>query len=279
MPHPSDPSVRSQAGAGARPAPGALPPSEAEVVALRRYPVKGLSAETLSSTRLAAGEAIPFDRAYAIENGAGRFDARQPRFLPKINFLMLMRHERLAALETTFEEAGHVLTIFREGRQVAKGALSTWLGRQMIEQFLASYMEHELKGPPRIVFAEGWAFANIPQKALHLVNLATVRDLSKIMETDLDPRRFRANVYFDGVEPWAELNWIGRTLRLGTALLEIFEPTNRCDAVNVNPATAQRDAAIPPTLKRRFGHVDLGVYARVIAAGDVKPGDSLTLFT
>jgi uncharacterized protein len=248
------------------------------VVSLHRYPVKGLSAEQLPSVALTAGEAVAFDRAYAIENGAGRFDATNPKFLPKVNFLMLMRHERLAALETAFDDASHTLTIRRDGRQVAKGALNTWLGRQLVEQFFAAYMKSELKGPPRIVSADGFHFGNIPQKALHLVNLATVRDLARIVDMPLDPLRFRANVYFDGLPPWEELKWVGRALQLGAARLDVFEPTNRCDAVNVNPQTAQRDAAIPPALKRSFGHVDLGVYAQVSQGGEVRPGDSLTIY-
>ncbi|MEE8099166.1 MAG: MOSC N-terminal beta barrel domain-containing protein, partial [Hyphomicrobium sp.] len=39
-----------------------------------RYPVKGLSPEPLERVELKAGETVPFDRAYAIENGPGRFD-------------------------------------------------------------------------------------------------------------------------------------------------------------------------------------------------------------
>ena len=44
------------------------------VSALYRYPVKGLSPEPLARASLIAGDALPFDRAYAIENGSGRFD-------------------------------------------------------------------------------------------------------------------------------------------------------------------------------------------------------------
>ena len=66
------------------------------VISLYRYPVKGLSPQALPVLRLKTGETVPFDRAYAIENGPGRFDPDNPRYLPKINFLMLMRNERLA---------------------------------------------------------------------------------------------------------------------------------------------------------------------------------------
>ena len=71
------------------------------VTALYRYPVKGMTPAPLDRVRLEPGATMPFDRAYAIENGAGRFDPDNPRHLPKINFVMLMRNERLASLGTS----------------------------------------------------------------------------------------------------------------------------------------------------------------------------------
>src|SRR5262245_1613759 len=99
------------------------------LTAIYRYPVKGLTPERLQRTSLVAGETLAFDRAYAIENGPGRFDPDNPRHLPKINFLMLMRNERLATLRAVFEDATETLTIFRDGKQVARGQLGTRLGR------------------------------------------------------------------------------------------------------------------------------------------------------
>jgi uncharacterized protein YcbX len=248
-----------------------------QVVSLYRYPVKGLSPQALPVLRLRAGETVPFDRAYAIENGRGRFDPDNPRYLPKINFLMLMRDERLAALQTEFDEVTETLTILRDGKQVARGQLSTKLGRQMLEQFFAAFMKDELKGPPRIVSAPGHSFSDVAAKCLHFVNLATVRDLERTVDAELNPLRFRANVYFDGAQPWEERTWLGRVLQAGPVRLKIFKETARCDATNVNPATAQRDAAIPPTLQRTYGNANLGIYAQVLNDGEIRPGDSLTL--
>jgi uncharacterized protein YcbX len=248
-----------------------------QVVSLYRYPVKGLSPQALPVLKLKPGETVPFDRAYAIENGPARFDPDQPRYLPKINFLMLMRNERLAALETQFDEATETLTILRDGKQVARGQLTTKLGRQMLEQFFAAYMKEELKGPPRIVCAPGHSFSDRADKCLHLVNLATVRDLERTVGVPLDPVRFRANLYFEGGEPWEERKWMGRVLQAGSAALKVFAGTSRCDATNVNPATAQRDTAIPPTLQRTYGNTNLGFYVKVITGGEIRPGDTLTL--
>ncbi len=248
-----------------------------QIVSLFRYPVKGLSPEPLPVLRLKAGETVPFDRAYAIENGPGRFDPDNPRYLPKVNFLMLMRNERLAALQTVFDEASETLTILRDGKQVARGQLTTKLGRQMLEQFFAAYMKDELKGPPRIVSAPGHSFSDVAAKCLHLVNLATLKDLERTVGVPLDPLRFRANVYFEGGEPWQERRWDGRVLQVGSTPMKVFAETVRCDATNVNPATAQRDTAIPPTLQRTYGHGCVGVYAKVIGDGEIRPGDALAV--
>src|SRR5262245_63790375 len=110
-----------------------------QVVSLYRYPVKGLSPQALPALHLTPGETLPFDRAYAIENGPGRFDPDNPRHLPKITFLMLMRDERLATLRSVFEDATETLTILRDGKQVARGRLTDRIGRQLIEQFIAGY--------------------------------------------------------------------------------------------------------------------------------------------
>ena len=85
------------------------------LASLYRYPVKGLTPEPLQRALAAAGQTLAFDRAWAIENGVGRFDPAAPRHLPKINFLMPTRDERLATMRTQFDDATETLTILRAG--------------------------------------------------------------------------------------------------------------------------------------------------------------------
>jgi hypothetical protein len=252
-------------------------PAKIKVVSLYRYPVKGLSPQRLDRAALEPGRTISWDRAFAIENGPGRFDPEQPKYLPKINFLMLMRNERLAALTTHFDEDTQTLIISRDGKQVAQGALNTKLGRQLIEQFMASYMSGELRGRPRIVSAPGHSFSDVAAKCLHLVNLATIRDFERATGRAIDPLRFRANVYFDGADPWAEKKWEKRTIALGGARLKVFAETTRCEATNVDPATGARNMMIPPTLQRTIGDMCLGVYAEVVGGGEIRPGDPMSI--
>ena len=247
-----------------------------QVASLYRYPVKGLSPEALQSVELRSGATLPFDRAYAIENGAGRFDPNAPRHLPKITFLMLMRDERLATLRSAFDDATETLTISRDGKQVARGQLTTPLGRQLVEQFLGAYMKTELRGAPKIVSALGHSFSDMAAKCVHIVNLATVREVERAVGRSIDPLRFRANLYLEGLEPWSEFTWLNREIGIGPAKLAVFARTQRCEATNVDPATGARDMAIPAHLMRTWGHQDLGIYAKVMSGGEIAIGAPVT---
>lgn len=248
----------------------------ARITALYRYPVKGLSAQSLERADLKAHESITFDRQWAIENGPGRFDPAEPKHLPKVAFVMLMRDERLAALETVFEEESATLTLNRNGRQVARGNLNTRIGCQMIEQFIAAYMKGTLRGPPRILTAAGHCFSDVATKCLHIVNLASLRELERVSGATINPLRFRPNVIIDGIEPWAELGWMGQKVEAGTATLEAFDRTKRCAATNVEPGTGERNMAIPAILERTWGHANFGIYAKVASEGSIAVGDVLS---
>lgn len=246
---------------------------------LYRYPVKGLSAQELDHVQLDTGETLPYDRAWAIENGPSRFDPIAPVHLAKIAFLMLMRDEKLATLQTEFEEATAVLSVFRGGKLVTRGDLSSRTGRSIIEQFLAAYMKDSLRGPPKILNAAGHSFTDTATKYIHIINLATIAELERAAGRPIDPLRFRPNIIVDGAEPWAEFSWLGKELRVGTGgvRLQVAKRTERCAATNVDPKTGARDSDIPALLQRQWGHTDFGVYARVSERGRLAVGNAVSL--
>ncbi len=249
----------------------------ASVSALYRYPVKGLTGEALASVHLREGETLPFDRAYAIENGPGPFIPEAPAHLPKIHFVMLMRNEQLAALKTKFEDDTHRLTIVHNGTEAACGELGTALGRETIEAFISGYMTASLRGPPRVVVSPGHSFSDVAAKCLHIINLESVRALETAMGSKIDPLRFRPNIVLSGWPAWSELGLVDRNLKAGGATLNVFKRTERCAATNVDPETGARDLKIPSFLSRNLGHTDFGVYARVIESGDLRTSDRVAI--
>jgi uncharacterized protein YcbX len=245
------------------------------VAALYRYPVKGLSPEPLANVALTPGETMPFDRAYAIENGPSKFDPAAPRHLPKITFLMLMRNERLALLRSSFDDATRTLTIRREGATVAEGCLETPEGRQAIEAFFENFSAEDLRGPAKVLVAPGHSFSDTAGKVLSLINLETVRAIGREIGAEVHPLRFRGNLYVEGLLAWEEFAWVGGRIEAGGTSFAVTKRIERCAATNVDPETAERDLTIPRSLLRTYGHADCGVYLRVITGGTLAVGDTL----
>jgi uncharacterized protein len=248
----------------------------AKLQAIYRYPVKGLSAEPLQRTELAAGGTVAGDRIYAVENGPSGFDPAAPRYAPKQRYLMLMRNERLAMLRTRFDQVSHTLVIEAEGREAARGDLRTPAGRTAVERFLAAFCADELRGPPKVLHAPGFSFSDVSRKVLSIINLASVAAVETAVGAPVHPLRFRGNLYVSGWPAWREFDLVGREIAIGTqARLKIVKRIVRCAATNVDPDTGIRDLSIPNTLMRSFGHGDCGVYGEVVKAGEIVVGDQV----
>jgi uncharacterized protein YcbX len=138
---------------------------------------------------------LPCDRLYAIENGPSGFDPAAPAYFPKQRFLMLMKNERLAALDTRFDDRTHVLSIIENGEEAARGDLRTAEGRAAIENFFVRYCAKELRGPPKVLHADGHSFSDVARKVVSFINLASVAAIEIAVGAPVDPLRFRGNLY------------------------------------------------------------------------------------
>ncbi len=245
------------------------------VQSIYRYPVKGLSPQPLARTALTPGGTVPADRLYAIENGPIGFDPERPAYFPKQRFLMLMRNERLATLRTDYDEASHTLTVLWNEREAACGDLRTTEGRAAVERFFATYCADELRGPPRVLSGRDHSFSDVARKVISIINLASVADVETLAGAAVNPLRFRGNVYVSGWPAWQEFDLLGGEIAIGTARLMVVKRIQRCAATDVDPDTGIRDLAIPRTLLQHLGHSDCGVYAEVVAGGDIAVGDAV----
>ena len=250
--------------------------------ALYRYPVKGLSPEALPAMVLLRGEGLTHDRKHALALGTTEFDPAAPAPLAKTNFLMLARNEALAQLATKVDTATGVLTVaYRDGTVAVMADLATMEGRTAVEDFFTAFAGEAARGRIRVVSAARHRFTDIGAPApammdcISLINLSSLRVLEEAMGRTLDPLRFRANVYVDGLPAWSEFDLIERSLAIGPIPFRAVRRTRRCPATNVNPATAERDADVPRALREHFGHTDLGVYLEVMGDGTLNAGDAI----
>jgi uncharacterized protein YcbX len=245
------------------------------LAAIQRFPVKGLGPDTLSRVQLEAGGWFPGDRIFAIENGPSGFDPQRPAHRPKLAYLMLMKHAALARLTPRWDEAARHLAIADDNGTVIAGQVDDPEDCARIGEAIAARLPaDDLRGPARLLVApDGFRFTDSPQGYVSLINLASVSDLGTRMGQPIDPLRFRGNLLLDGLAPWTEFNLVGQTLAgPGGLKLEVTARIDRCAATSVNPVTAERDAPVVRALMSAFGHVDCGVYARIVSSGTLAVG-------
>jgi uncharacterized protein YcbX len=242
---------------------------------LYRFPVKGLSAEAIEAAEVEEGGAIPWDRAFALAQGASEFDPAKPAWLAKDRFMCQLRNGRIALLRSMFDpRTGQLAIRAPDGSAVSADALSE-AGRARIAGFLTGYLGEEARGEPRFHHVPGHVFCDQRQPVVSMINLASWRDYQGRVGHRRHRRRFRANVWFSGALAWEEFDWVGKTLQLGGAVLRVTKRTARCAAAEVNPETGERDANPVEELRALYGHADLGVHAEVIDGGKFAVGDAI----
>ncbi len=249
------------------------------VTGLYQYPIKGLSPQALRTVRVEAGRPFPFDRLFALVRPGAPVTAEDPKWAKKGLFVMLMLDERLASVRTHLDEATLRLTVSdsaQPGHPVLSADLADAAARRDVEAFFHR-LAPTLRAAPTLVRSRDGHFMDKPDNVISLINLATVRSLEQQWGYTIDPLRFRANIYIDGVPPWEEFNWIGRDIWLGDAPFRADRRNGRCSATNVDPATGRRDLDIPGSLRKAFGHKDLGIYLLARSDASVTVGDTVRM--
>ncbi len=116
-------------------------------------------------------------------------------------------------------------------------------------------------------------------RPVSLISIQTVQQLSGEVGSELDKRRFRANLYvnLDGGAAFSENTWVECRLRIGARVeIAVMDRDARCKMITLDPDTGQSN---PEVLRRvAKGHDgQAGIYAAVLVEGVVRAGDPLAL--
>ena len=250
-----------------------------ELKAIKRYPVKGMRGVDLKEAKISAHHMITDDRRFVIATQSSVGQEGVHEWARKSNFLQLVNTPKLAEIGTDYDDATCTLTILRNGRAICKGKIDEAMGRTVVEDFLKAFLKNEIAGTPRIYSVPDTNFGDMKEPYISLLNLASIRDFgSRIVQSEIDPMRFRGNLLIDGLEPWKELEWNeDKIIKINDVSFRVVHPITRCKATSVNPDTAISDINVPLMLRKGVNHLYMGIYIEALEDGMITPGDKLTV--
>lgn len=244
----------------------------AKLAHIWRHPIKSHGREALDQVSLIAGQTMPWDRCWAVAHEAARIDGSE--WAPCANFSRGAKAPKLMAISARLNEADETITLTHPDRpkitlhpERDSDDLMAWVTPLMPTNRAQS--SHVVRVPER-------GMTDTPFASISIANLASNAAVGETLGRDLDPIRWRANLWLDGLAPWEEMNWIGKSLRIGAAEIEIREQITRCLATTANPDTGARDADTLGVLDG-FGHQEFGIYGTVTRAGTIQLGDPVEL--
>jgi hypothetical protein len=238
-----------------------------------RHPIKSHGREDLASVALSAGACLPYDRHWAVAHDAAKL---AEGWNPCVNFARCAKAPSLMAIAARFDETSREIRlahpeageiVFRPDDPADLPRFLAWAG---------PLNPPDRAQPVRIVSAgRGMTDSEFP--SVSILSRASLADLSARIGLDFSEDRWRGNLWIEGAEPWTEMGWVGRTIRIGEAELRIEQRITRCKATTVNPETGRVEGDTLSALEKAYGHQEFGVYASVVRGGKVAVGDSWAL--
>ena len=233
-----------------------------------RHPIKAYGREMLASVRLSADQGLPFDREWAVAHEAARL---APGWNPCMNFTRGAKAPALMAVTARLDETARQVTLAHP----AAGEITVAPDDPADQARLVAWAGPLIpagRARPVSVVRGGVAMTDSDFPSVSVLSLSSLAELSGRMEMDLSIHRWRANLWLEGADPWAEWGWIGQRFRLGDAVLEVVERITRCAATTVDPETGVVGGNTLAALETGYGHKDFGVYAKVIEGGGIALG-------
>ena len=240
-----------------------------------RHPVKSLGAENVNSLSIKKGKTLPGDRVWALTYENSRFDTLNPVWAPSQVFLRCSIAPLFAAVSTKINELEDTIQFSHPKLPNICLDLNDASQHKNFIDWVRPICPVNAPQPIGLcrVPDRGMTDTNYPSVSVN--SISSLNDLSKIMSIKLHPRRFRGNIWIDGLKPWTELDWIGKIIRVGGAKMEVIEPIKRCNATKTNEKTGVRDADTLSALQENFGHKNFGVYCKVASSGSISVGDTV----
>lgn len=243
---------------------------ECRVASVHDYPVKGAAGRAQSRLHIDPAVGVVGDRRRAFKQAASLPD----QWAPKSAFFVAMNTALMAAQ----------VPVFAKGKDGNEELDRRWLAEVAKRLGVDSLSVLDTRG--------AFSLADRPRQYVSIVNLASVRTLGEFVGAAINPARFRMNVWIDGLEPFAEIDWVEghpgtRDIQIGAMRLRVDEACVRCKATEASPQSGEYDLELQKALEglmKSRGYPGaphnnsprvMGVLARPYSTGTIEPGDQV----
>ena len=223
---------------------------------LWRYPVKSIRGESCADLQFEP-RGVAGDRFYAVVNADGKLGShkRTRRFVPMPGLYEFAARTGRDGAEVTCPSG----ETYRVGDPALIDAFSQRIGEAVAVK-PETHVSHMDDG------------------AVHVVTTASMRWLAEMLpDASIDPRRFRPNIVVEcEANGLIERSWLGKTLQIGTVLLRIEKPTERCVMTTKAIEELPDDTRVLKTLGQH-NDAKFGAYASVERSGVIALNDAVQL--
>jgi uncharacterized protein YcbX len=224
------------------------------VISLRRYPVKSMTGESVGQLDVDE-RGVVGDRLWSVRTVSDKIGSGK-------NTRRFARLEGLLELRAA-ERDGRVLVTLPDGSACFTD-----------DEDAAGRISHQLGQP--VTLARETSVSHFDDGPISLIGMPSVAAVTEERQADVDPDRFRANVLLHTPGRFVEDTWVGRQVRIGTAVLHVEMASPRCVMVDMETADLPSQHGNLAAVGR-LNQACLGIIATVLAPGTIRVGDTLTI--
>ena len=258
-----------------------------EITSINYCPVKSVSFQSIEKCSIKKNIGIIGDRIFAFATGLDQDQAKLFEKSPderkgKWNKILTLKNSP-ALNKYNFKFRDEKLTFTIKDKEILSIDINQLSEREALSNKI-SELESSLKQPIVLMKNDAFPFfdTSISKKvdfvnSVSLLNTQSINDFENKTNKKIETSIFRGNICIDGVEPWKERDWIGKTIKINNVLFKVEKNIPRCVAINLKPKTDDNSFNLLQLLKKNYNHFDMGIYLTALDDGEINIGSKIEL--
>ena len=259
----------------------------ATISSINYCPVKSVSFQTIEKCEIKKDIGITGDRIFAF---AKDLDLEQVKLFEKNpaerkgkwnKVLTLKNSPALNKYNFIFKD--EKLSLILKDKEILTVDINELSERKKLSEKITE-LEDSFKQPISLMKNNDFPFfdTSISNKvdfvnSVSLLNIKSINDFQKKIDQKIETSIFRGNICVDGIEPWKEMEWIGKIIKINNVSFKVEKNIPRCVAINLKPKSDNINLNLLKSLKKNFDHFDMGVYLTAIEDGKIDIGSKVEL--